>query len=297
MMGPMPNHPVLPVPQVPDPAILARLEAGLGRSLTRREVLRLAAVTAAIFATGTALDLVPMLHRVTASDLPAIGPGGAAKGSTAAADHQWAFIIDLRRCDGCGDCTRGCQDMHYLAPEQEWIRVYDMTDSSGAAFHLPVLCQMCEQAPCVQVCPVAATYHLGDGSVVVDQSVCIGCRMCMAACPYGVRTFNWKAGPPVPASEASNDPLFQKPQRLGTVGKCDSCVHETREGRLPACVTSCSMLAIYSGDFVTDIATNGRETVGLSQFLHDNDVYRLKEELGTETRVYYVAGHGQHVNV
>jgi molybdopterin-containing oxidoreductase family iron-sulfur binding subunit len=297
MMRLMPYDRVPSAAPAPDPAILARLEAGLGRSLTRREVLRLAAVTATIFAAGSALDVVPMLQRVTASDLPGARPGRAADGAAAESDHQWAFIIDLRRCDGCGDCTRGCQEMHYLAPEQEWIRVYDMTDSTGAEFHLPVLCQMCEQAPCVQVCPVTATYHLGDGPVVIDQSICIGCRMCMAACPYGVRTFNWKAGPPVPVSEASDDPLFQKPQRLGTVGKCDSCVHETRDGRLPACVTSCSMLAIYSGDFVTDIATNGRETVALSQFLRDNDVYRLKEELGTETRVYYVAGHGQHVDV
>ena len=263
-------------------------EAG-ARRLPRRAVLRIAAGASALVLTGRALDIFPMLERVAASDLPASGSA-----ETGAA-HQWAFVIDLRRCDGCGACTKGCQKMHFLASDQEWIKVYPMVDAIGGEYHLPVLCQMCERAPCVQVCPVTATYHLPDGPIVVDQSICIGCRMCMAACPYGVRTFNWRPGPEVPSGATHDGPLFQAPQRLGTVGKCDACAHETREGRLPACVTSCAMEAIYLGDFVTDMATNGRATVGLSQFLRENDVYRLKEHLGTEPRVYYVAGHGQRV--
>lgn len=259
------------------------------RQLPRRALLQMAAGASALVMTGHLLDILPMLTPVAPSDLPA-SPAGSP-----GADHQWAFVIDLRRCDGCGDCTKGCQEMHFLDADQEWIRVYTMVDATGGDFFLPVLCQMCERAPCVQVCPVTATYHLADGPIVVDQSICIGCRMCMAACPYGVRTFNWRPGPAVPIGETHDGPLFQAPQRLGTVGKCDGCAHETREGRLPACVSSCTMEAIYLGDFVTDIATNGRETVGLSQFLRENDVYRLKEHLGTEPRVYYVAGHGQHL--
>jgi len=269
---------------------------GGGPSLSRRDVLRLAAATSAVLAAGRALDLLPILEPVAARDLPLPGGIPPSTSQDVSIAHQWAFVIDLRRCDGCGDCTLGCQKMHALPAEQEWIRVYDLVDATGHDYHMPVLCQMCEQAPCVQVCPVGATYHLADGPVVVDQSICIGCRMCMAACPYAVRTFNWTAGPDVPEAERRDDPLFQKPQKIGTVGKCDACVHETREGRLPACVTSCSMEAIYVGDFVNDVATNGRETVALSQFLHDNDVYRLKEELGTQPRVYYVAGHGQHLD-
>jgi len=259
------------------------------RHVPRRALLQMAAGASALVVTGHLLDLLPMLERVAASDLPvspAPSPGD---------DHQWGFVIDLRRCDGCGDCTKGCQEMHFLGPDQEWIRVYPMVDATGGDFFLPVLCQMCERAPCVQVCPVTATYHLPDGPIVVDQSICIGCRMCMAACPYGARSFNWRPGPEVPPGARQDDPLFQAPQRLGTVGKCDACAHETREGRLPACVTSCSMEAIYVADFVTDVATNGRDTVALSQFLRENDVFRLKEHLGTEPRVYYVAGHGQHV--
>jgi molybdopterin-containing oxidoreductase family iron-sulfur binding subunit len=211
-------------------------------------------------------------------------------------DHQWTFVIDLRRCDGCGKCTTGCQEMHHLPKDQAWIKVYEMPDAAGGTFAMPVLCQMCERAPCVQVCPVGATYHEPDGAVLIDQSVCIGCRMCMAACPYGVRVFNW--GPPavVDPEVESTSPLFTVPQRQGTVSKCDNCVHALRDGGYPACVASCSMDAIYVGDFVRDVATNGRETIVLSDFLRENDAFRYKDELGTEPRVYYIAGHGQDLD-
>ena len=115
----------------------------------------------------------------------------------------------------------------------------------------------------------------------------------MRASPYGVRVFNWRPPAAVPAGVVSTSPLFSVPQRQGTVGKCDSCAHALREGDFPACVTSCSMEAIYVGDLVSDVATNGRDTVVLSSFLRDNDAYRYKDELGTETRVYYIGGHGQ----
>jgi len=224
-----------------------------------------------------------------ADDLTSASPGELAK-------RQWAFVFDLRRCDGCKDCTRGCQKMHFLPPEMEWIKVYSVTTPTGQTMPMPVLCQMCEQAPCVQVCPVGATFKSPDGAVLVDQNVCIGCRMCMAACPYGVRFFNWNKPPDVPEPFRSESPLFTAPQHQGTVGKCDSCAHRLRDGDLPACVTSCSMEVIYVGDLVADVATNGHETVVLSKFLRDNDAFRLKEELGTHPRVYYIAGHGQDLD-
>ncbi len=255
--------------------------------MERRTFLKLVAVGAALVAGGQAATMLGLLERVRASDLPATGPG---------AEHQWVFIIDLRRCDGCAECTTACQTEHFLPAHQEWIRVYRLTDASGGDYFLPVMCQMCERPPCVQVCPVTATYRTADGPIAIDQSVCIGCRMCMAACPYGVRTFNWDEPVDVPAEARHDGPELQIPQVQGTVGKCDNCAHLAREGELPACVSKCGMEAVYIGDLVTDVATNGRETVGLSQYLREHDVYRLKEHLGTEPRVYYVAGHGQDLD-
>lgn len=207
--------------------------------------------------------------------------------------RQWAMVIDLRKCDGCKKCTEACQATHHLPQTFEWIKVFDMTDKTGAKYFMPRPCMQCENAPCLRVCPVAATFKESDGVVLVDQDRCIGCRMCMAACPYGARYFNY-ADPP----QASNPfghatPQFPVPQQKGTVGKCMFCVHRTEDGQLPACVEACGMKAIYIGDLVEDVATNGDQTVRLSTFIKENDAFRYKEELGTGPRVYYIAGHGQ----
>jgi molybdopterin-containing oxidoreductase family iron-sulfur binding subunit len=259
------------------------------RELSRRAFVRAGALlgVGGFAAAGGLISLNSLARVSAAADLDTAT-------ATELALRQWAFVFDLRRCDGCGKCTTGCQKMHHLPEDQEWIKVYTVTGAGGQISSLPVLCQMCERPPCVQVCPVAATFKEPDGVILIDQEVCIGCRMCMAACPYGVRTFNWDKPPALPPGVAENaSPLFTAPQRQGTVGKCDSCAHRLRDGDFPACVTSCSMEAIYVGDLVADVATNGRETVVLSEFLRANDAFRLKEELGTQPRVYYIAGHGQ----
>jgi len=115
----------------------------------------------------------------------------------------------------------------------------------------------------------------------------------MAACPYEARYFNWTE--PLPPKRL---PMASSPEmpvaRKGTVGKCVFCADRLPQGELPACVSGCSMGVLYIGDFVTDIAVNGLgTTVVLSEFLHVNDAVRYKEELGTNPRVYYIAGHGQ----
>jgi molybdopterin-containing oxidoreductase family iron-sulfur binding subunit len=148
----------------------------------------------------------------------------------------------------------------------------------------------------VRVCPVAATYKNAEGVVLVNQDMCIGCRTCMAACPYVDRYFNWTEPPPANSLFEHAMPEFPVPQKKGTVGKCILCVHNTQMGKMPACVDACTMEALYIGDLVTDVATNGRETVKLSKFLRDNDALRYREELGTHPRVWYILGHGQHLD-
>jgi molybdopterin-containing oxidoreductase family iron-sulfur binding subunit len=280
------------VQAVPAPASEEASSEISRREISRRNFVKAAGLFGAggLLATGGLLGVKSTLDRVLAAeDLDSASAEDLAK-------RQWAFVFDLRRCDGCRECTRGCQRMHFLPEGQEWIKVYTVTGAGGQTVSLPVLCQMCERPPCVQVCPVVATYKEPDGVVSIDQEICIGCRMCMAACPYGVRVFNWQPGPEVPAGAQSASPLFTAPQRQGTVGKCDSCAHRLRDGDFPACVTSCSMGVIYVGDLIADVATNGRETVVLSEFLRSNDAFRLKEELGTQPRVYYIAGHGQDLD-
>lgn len=211
-----------------------------------------------------------------------------------AVKRRWCMVIDLRKCDGCDQCTVACQKAHGLSEDQRWINVYKMTGPSGQTFSMPRLCMQCSNPPCLRVCPTAATFMNKDGVVLVDQSICVGCRTCMAACPYEARYFNWTE-PPTGRKNLLTQPMpeFPVPQRQGTVGKCILCVHNTATGKLPACVEACGMLAIWIGDLEQDIATNGEETVKLSTFLKEHDAQLFREELGTQPNVYYILGHGQ----
>jgi molybdopterin-containing oxidoreductase family iron-sulfur binding subunit len=208
---------------------------------------------------------------------------------------QWTMILDLRKCDGCGTCTTACQDRHFLPKDQEWIKVHKVVGAGGQVSYLPTLCMMCENPPCEAVCPVGATFRTDEGLVLIDQNVCIGCKTCMAACPFEARYFNASPPPKVPRQPTPPTPMWPVPQQMGTVGKCVWCADGLPHGQLPACVTGCTMGVIYIGDLTTDVAVNGvGDVIKISQFLRDNDAVRLKEELGTNPRVYYVLGHGQN---
>ncbi|MDE3113376.1 MAG: 4Fe-4S dicluster domain-containing protein [Chloroflexota bacterium] len=219
--------------------------------------------------------------------------------STASADDKttkkrhWVMAIDMRRCDGCRKCTEACQTAHKLPKTFEWIKVNEVVTKVGTRYFMPVPCQQCENAPCLRVCPVGATFKAADGVILVDQDRCIGCRMCMAACPFGRRYFNDSDPPTFQNPFGHPTPEYPVPQQKGTVGKCMFCVHQTEQGKLPACVEVCSMLALYIGDAIADVATNGKDTVRLSEFLRNNDAWRYKEELNTGPNVYYITGHGQ----
>lgn len=210
------------------------------------------------------------------------------------------MIIDLRRCDGCRSlgkppqCTTACIEGHFVPEPQEWIEVFESDLPGGGTQFIPTPCMQCQSAPCVSVCPVGATWITPEGIVLIDQERCIGCRYCMAACPYDRRFFNW-GEPPIPqeALFVHYSPEHQVPAKKGTVVKCDFCPEMARAGRLPFCVMACPHRAIYYGDLEEDLATNGQEVVKVSRFLATNQAYRLKEDLKTQPRVYYIPGHGQ----
>ncbi len=259
-------------------------ERGRGGSRLSRRRLMTGLGTAAGVAAAAGLG-IPVIGRTR--------PTEAANEQPDLANHQWVMVFDLRRCDGCGKCTDACNAMHYLHPDQPWIKVHELQDSAGQTYFLPQPCMQCEDPPCLKVCPVGATFRTADGVTLVDEKRCIGCRACLAACPYEARTFNWRDPLPTPASLTGPTPEFPTPQIKGTAGKCVMCVHNTRVGKLPGCVEGCGMNAIFMGDLKTDMMTNGTETYRLSDYLRDNDAFRLREDLNTRPRVYYVAGHGQ----
>jgi Fe-S-cluster-containing dehydrogenase component len=211
--------------------------------------------------------------------------------SIAPSNQKWVMVIDLTKCDGCGDCTKACTAMHFVPPMQEWIRVYEVLDNPAAGpYFLARPCMQCDNPPCVRGCPVGATFKRTDGIVMMDQDRCIGCRNCMAQCPYGARSFNWGEPPHTPAELSQPYSMeYNFPHRKGVVEKCIFCPQELRAGRLPACAEKCTMGAIYFGDEYEDAVTNSKgETIQLSKVTKQGAGFRLLEELGTEPRVYFL---------
>lgn len=258
---------------------------------SRRSFLHIAGAAATGFAAAVA-------RRPAADVAPEPEPGRL---------RRWAMAIDLRRCDGCTglglppQCTQFCTWGRFVPEPQQWIEVFereavqDLAETGEAAVQfLPALCMQCQNAPCVNVCPVGATFHNPEGVVLIDQNRCIGCRMCMAACPYDRRFFNW--GEPVQPARVKDTPYnvqTQTPAIKGTVMKCDFCTERVSAGGLPMCVEGCPRGAFYFGDLEEDIATNGEDIVRFSTLLKENEAFRYKEELGTRPRVYYITGHGE----
>lgn len=262
-------------------------------NLSRREFMKKSAGVMGLMA-FLASPLMPVMNRVRAAENPSDMEHEGKK------VRHWCMVIDLKKCEGCvtigtpPQCTQACITGHYAPKGQQWIEVYEVDLPGGGSFFLPAPCYQCENAPCVNVCPVAATYHTEDGVVLIDHHRCIGCRSCMAACPFQRRFFNWGT-PELPpeAAFAEYSPLYPVPAVKGTVIKCMFCLHFLRDGKLPYCVVGCPMKALYMGDLEEDIASNGVEVVELGKFLDDNDAFRYKEGLGTQPRVWYLPGHGQ----
>jgi molybdopterin-containing oxidoreductase family iron-sulfur binding subunit len=234
---------------------------------------------------------------------------------------RWGMVIDLDRCTGCGACMAACHQENNLAAvgpgETErsrafhWLRLLPEVDVTraresgselgGAAevvvSFLPQPCFHCDDPPCVRVCPVHATYLGEEGIVAQIYARCIGCRYCMAACPYNAKVFNWFEPERVDERKANPD-VSLRPR--GVVEKCTFCHHrivlareqsraegrELRDGDVtPACAENCPAQAIVFGD-LDDPGSR------VAQLARSPRAFRLYEDLGTEPKVYYLTEKG-----
>lgn len=205
-------------------------------------------------------------------------------------NKKFVMVVDLAKCKNAKKCVSACSKMHHVPAENQYLKVYKMQDSEGSApYWQPTMCMHCDQPACVKVCPVDATFKRRDGLVLIDNERCIGCRFCMAACPYSTRVFNWSEPDVVGDARCCDNPAETgTPAKMGTVSKCDFCPDMVKEGKLPDCVTACPNGVFYFGDKYEDTVTNGDETLRLSELLEKKAGYRLLEEFGTEPSVYYL---------
>jgi Fe-S-cluster-containing dehydrogenase component len=210
---------------------------------------------------------------------------------------RWAMTIDLNKCaekEGCTQCIEACHSVHNVpasavqAHRIQWIwkasfqNAFPSSENQYQAAALKdtqtlLLCNHCDNPPCVRVCPTKATWKREDGIVMMDWHRCIGCRYCMAACPYGSRSFNWtdpRLNLPL------EDPDF--PTRTkGVVEKCNFCEERLAKGKLPACVEACPQKAMTFGDL-------GNPNSQPRQLLQSRYAIRRKPELGTKPEVFYI---------
>jgi molybdopterin-containing oxidoreductase family iron-sulfur binding subunit len=205
--------------------------------------------------------------------------------------NQYGMAIDLQRCMGCHTCAVACKIENNLPNNIWWNRVLteggDAQDSTSGDYpnvyreYITMACQHCENPACTRVCPVGATYKREeDGVVFQDYDKCIGCRMCIAACPYtGVRSFNWEEAQHYHdfAVGDANVPPHQK----HTVEKCTLCAHRLTRGEEPACIDACPAIARHFGDL------NDPESE-VSRIIATRDHKQLLPERGTDPSIYYL---------
>jgi Fe-S-cluster-containing dehydrogenase component len=260
--------------------------------LTRRDFLTVAAAAAgsAVFAelvTTGPLSPFASLKREQVRGVAALND------EMTTSPYHWGMVIDLNKCIGCEYCQRACCATNDVDVDMVWNIVIPEETAAGTKFFFTRPCLHCQDAPCVEVCPVKATYHREDGLVVMNYARCIGCRYCQVACPYDARRFNWEAregeNPYVPTWGIPE--VNRRPR--GVVEKCTFCIQRIDEGlkqgfmpgedreATPACVNICPVGARIFGN-LKDPQSH------ISQVLAANPTIRLREELGTETSVYYI---------
>jgi Fe-S-cluster-containing dehydrogenase component len=234
-----------------------------------------------------------MLETLARADQGAPAGGEAAGDAYDPRGHYYGMGIEVEKCIGCNRCVEACKAENDVPPEpfyfRTWVERYSITRSGETvvecisthprnpeeapqddrdvvrSFFVPKLCNHCAHPPCVQVCPVGATFSTEDGVVLVDKERCIGCRYCIQACPYGARFFN-------PATK--------------TADKCTFCYHRVAKGLLPACVEVCPTQARIFGDLRSKASR-------LIRFQRMNKINVLKPALNTEPKVYYAELDGE----
>ena len=204
---------------------------------------------------------------------------------------HYGMVIDTKRCVGCNACTVACKMANNVPQDIFWTRALtdggDMMDTPAGEFpdismrYITVSCQHCENPACAKVCPVGATYKDPETGVVrQDYDKCIGCRMCMSACPYtGVRSFNWEE-PCYPMDFALGDADAPKHQKH-VVEKCIFCYQRLARGETPACMDLCPARARHFGDLDDPNSE-------VSQLIRERSYEQLLPSEGTKPSVYYL---------
>lgn len=231
------------------------------------------------------------------------GAGAACSGAPSAEKKspvRWGMIIDTKRCAGVRACVVACKAENHTPPGVAYSVVMEEETGTYPNVGKNFLfrpCMQCAQSSCTQVCPTGATYHRPDGIVDIDYDKCIGCRYCIAACPYGARSFdyghdyNTKQTP----FEQQASPEYGEDRKrvakkspIGNVRKCTFCLHRLQKGLSPACAATCIAKAIHFGNLNDPdgrCLTHGEK---LQELLATRSHMRLKEELGNEPGVYYL---------
>ena len=211
----------------------------------------------------------------------------------------FGYVFNISKCDGYMDCVEACVKENNLDRESktQYVRIFeneigqmDLHSANGKYFHkvpaeghfyMGVQCYHCDDPPCIKVCPTKATWKEDDGLVVVDYDWCIGCRYCMAACPYFGRRFNWKK-PVIPKDEINTEQhyLGNRLRKKGVVEKCTFCIQRTRIGKQPACAEACPTGARIFGNLLDPDSE-------IRYVLQNKKVFKLKEDLGTNPKFWY----------
>ncbi|ACV21282.1 4Fe-4S dicluster domain-containing protein [Slackia heliotrinireducens] len=201
---------------------------------------------------------------------------------------KYAIAINTGRCVGCHTCSLACKMSNNIPDGMLWNRVLtegcDVIDGAQGTYpnlernYLPLACQHCENAACLRACPTGATYKDEEGRVEIDYDKCIGCRMCMAACPYNARTFNWKEPKRITGADYGHKDVPAR--KKGVMEKCTLCPERTGEGKEPMCVAVCPAGARVFGDLDDPDSE-------ISKLKRERNVRILLEDMGTKPQVFY----------